>query len=97
MGGRRLDRLRAHRDPANWRTGLIRFVRSIIADRAAVSATPQEFDVVLQCVSSRGGDAEDYRRLYLEGARNLIRAFPNRHTSFHEQHERLRAEGWERR
>jgi nucleoside-diphosphate-sugar epimerase len=47
-----------------------------IADRAAVSANSQEFDVVLQCASSRGGDAEEYQRLYLEGARNLIAAFP---------------------
>ncbi|MEY2561117.1 MAG: hypothetical protein QOG51_1532 [Verrucomicrobiota bacterium] len=47
-----------------------------IADREAVSANSQQFDVVLQCASSRGGDAEEYRRLYLEGARNLIAAFP---------------------
>lgn len=47
-----------------------------LADRTAVSANPKEFDVVLQCASSRGGDAEDYRRLYLEGARNLVSAFP---------------------
>jgi nucleoside-diphosphate-sugar epimerase len=47
-----------------------------IADRAAVSAVPREFDVVVQCVSSGGGDVEDYRRLYLAGARNLIHAFP---------------------
>jgi nucleoside-diphosphate-sugar epimerase len=53
-------------------------VRAVdLADRAAVSANAQEFDVVLQCASSRGGDAEDYRRLYLEGARNLIAAFPS--------------------
>ena len=52
-------------------------VRAVdIADRAGVSANTQEFDVLLQCASSRGGDAEDYRRLYLEGARNLIDAFP---------------------
>lgn len=52
-------------------------VRAVdIADRAAVSANPHEFDVVLQCASSRGGDAEEYRRLYLEGAQNLIAAFP---------------------
>ncbi|PZR77094.1 MAG: hypothetical protein DLM73_00465 [Chthoniobacterales bacterium] len=34
------------------------------------------FDVVLQCASSGGGDAAEYRRLYLEGARNLIQFFP---------------------
>jgi nucleoside-diphosphate-sugar epimerase len=52
-------------------------VRSVdITDRAALSASPGEFDVVLQCVSTSGGDAEDYRRLYLGGARNLIHRFP---------------------
>ena len=35
-----------------------------------------EFDVVIHCVSSRGGDEEQYRRLYFEGAQNLVRAFP---------------------
>ncbi len=47
-----------------------------IANVAAVSAGHHEFDVVLQCASSRGGDAEKYRRVYLEGARNLIQAVP---------------------
>jgi nucleoside-diphosphate-sugar epimerase len=52
-------------------------VRAVdVADRAVVSANAQEFDVVIQCASSHGGDAEEYRRLYLEGARNLIAAFP---------------------
>ena len=34
------------------------------------------FDVVVQCASSRGGDADQYRRIYLEGARNLMGAWP---------------------
>src|SRR6185436_4627332 len=34
----------------------------------------REFDVVVQCVSSRGGDAGQYRGMYLEGARNLMGA-----------------------
>ena len=34
------------------------------------------FDVVIHCVSSRGGDENKYRRLYFEGAKNLLRAFP---------------------
>lgn len=37
----------------------------------------RQFDVVLQCVSSRGGDAAQYRRIYLEGARNLVSACPD--------------------
>ncbi|MDP9004319.1 MAG: NAD-dependent epimerase/dehydratase family protein, partial [Verrucomicrobiota bacterium] len=47
-----------------------------ISDAAAISTTRAEFDVVLQCASSGGGDAEKYRRVYLEGARNLAGAFP---------------------
>src|SRR2546423_6790802 len=35
------------------------------------------FDVVIHCVSSRGGDENEYRRLYFEGAKNLLRAFPD--------------------
>lgn len=35
-----------------------------------------DFDVVIHCVSSRGGDEEQYRRLYFDGVRNLRAAFP---------------------
>ncbi len=31
-----------------------------------------EFDAVIHCASSGGGGAESYRRVYLEGARNLL-------------------------
>jgi nucleoside-diphosphate-sugar epimerase len=52
-------------------------VRAVdIADSAAVLAVREEFDVVIQCASSGGGEAEAYRRVYLEGARNLLHAFP---------------------
>ena len=52
-------------------------VRAVdITNPAAVSAVREEFDVVIQCASSGGGDAEEYRRIYLEGARNLLYAFP---------------------
>ena len=33
---------------------------------------PRDFDWVVNCVSSTGGDAEDYRQVYLQGTRNLI-------------------------
>ena len=33
---------------------------------------PAQFDWVVNCVSSTHGGAEDYRRVYLEGARNLV-------------------------
>ena len=48
-----------------------------IANRAAVHAVAADYDVIIQAASSRGGSAEDYRRVYLEGARNLRSAFPN--------------------
>jgi nucleoside-diphosphate-sugar epimerase len=35
-----------------------------------------EFDAVVHCASSSGGDAEMYRKVYLDGARNLLEAFP---------------------
>jgi len=49
---------------------------SDITSLAAVSARRDEFDLVMQCASSGGGDAEEYRRIYLEGARNLLYTFP---------------------
>lgn len=53
-------------------------VRAVdITNPAAVSAVREEFDVVIQCASSGGGDAEEYRQIYLEGARNLLHAFPS--------------------
>ncbi len=33
------------------------------------------FDWIIHCASSRGGDVEQYRRVYLDGARNLVRCF----------------------
>jgi nucleoside-diphosphate-sugar epimerase len=36
---------------------------------------PREFDWVVHCVASRGGGAEDYRRIYLQGTRNLVEWF----------------------
>ena len=33
------------------------------------------FDWIIHCASSRGGDAEDYRRVYFDGAGNLLRCF----------------------
>lgn len=47
-----------------------------VTDPDAVTAAGGEFEVVVHCVSSRGGDEEQYRRLYLEGAKNLLLAFP---------------------
>lgn len=48
-------------------------VRAVdIAARAAVEAAASEFEAVIHCASSGGGGAEGYRRVYLEGGRNLL-------------------------
>ena len=46
-----------------------------IADRDQVLAFAGKFDRIIHCASSRGGDAAEYRRVYLEGARNLLDVF----------------------
>jgi nucleoside-diphosphate-sugar epimerase len=49
-----------------------------IADPAQVSAHAPAaggFEAVIHCVSSRGGDANVYRQIYLGGARNLLDRF----------------------
>jgi nucleoside-diphosphate-sugar epimerase len=54
---------------------LIRMVD--VSQPAHVAEHAGAFDVVIHCVSSRGGDAEIYRQIYLSGARNLVESFPN--------------------
>jgi nucleoside-diphosphate-sugar epimerase len=46
-----------------------------ISQRAQVAAQRGTFDAVLHCASSRGGGAESYRQIYLNGARNLLDRF----------------------
>jgi nucleoside-diphosphate-sugar epimerase len=46
-----------------------------MADRAQVRACSQSFDAVIHCASTAGGDANDYRQIYLNGARNLLDRF----------------------
>jgi nucleoside-diphosphate-sugar epimerase len=40
-----------------------------------VAAHKGDFDVVAHCASTRGGDVDLYRRVYLDGARNLLNRF----------------------
>jgi nucleoside-diphosphate-sugar epimerase len=47
-------------------------VRAVDITNAEASGS---FDVVIHCVSSRGGDDDEYRRLYFDGAKNLLRVF----------------------
>ena len=47
-----------------------------ISRRARVAEYTGTFDAVIHCASSSGGDAEMYRQVYLDGARNLLEMFP---------------------
>lgn len=46
-----------------------------ISSRDQVAEHPDRFDAVVHCASSRGGGAESYRQIYLNGARNLLDRF----------------------
>lgn len=54
-----------------------RVVACDISERASVEARADlgPFDAVVHCASSGRGGAEEYRRVYLEGARNLSAVF----------------------
>jgi nucleoside-diphosphate-sugar epimerase len=47
--------------------------RGEVADCARAAG---EFDAVVHCASSGGGDAEVYRQVYVNGVRNLLEIFP---------------------
>ena len=47
-----------------------------ISRRAEVAERAGMFDAVIHCASSSGGDADMYRKIYLDGARNLLEIFP---------------------
>lgn len=46
-----------------------------IAQREQINARPENFDAVIHCASTRGGGVDLYRRVYLDGARNLLDRF----------------------
>jgi nucleoside-diphosphate-sugar epimerase len=46
-----------------------------LSDQAAVTACQTEFDAVIHCASTRGGDVDLYRQVYLDGVRNIIARF----------------------
>jgi nucleoside-diphosphate-sugar epimerase len=46
-----------------------------VSQRAQVNSRSGNFDAVIHCASTRGGDADLYRQVYLEGARNLLDRF----------------------
>jgi nucleoside-diphosphate-sugar epimerase len=46
-----------------------------IAGAKEVTEVTENFDAVVHCASTRGGDAGDYRRVYRDGVRHLIEWF----------------------
>jgi len=46
-----------------------------ISDEDQVRAQTAHFDAIVHCASTRGGDADSYRRVYLNGTANLLRRF----------------------
>jgi len=47
-----------------------------ISQRSEIVKRAGTFDAVIHCASSGGGGEEAYRRIYLNGARHLLEAFP---------------------
>ena len=51
-------------------------VRSVdISKQKDIAAKAGKFDAVIHSASTRGGDADAYRHVYLDGARNLLQRF----------------------
>jgi nucleoside-diphosphate-sugar epimerase len=48
-----------------------------ISIRKHVDARKSHFDIVIHSASTRGGDADAYRSVYLDGARNLLETLPD--------------------
>jgi nucleoside-diphosphate-sugar epimerase len=53
-----------------------------ISQRGEVAKHGEEFDAVIHCASSGGGNAEAYREIYLNGARHLLETFPKTNILF---------------
>ena len=47
-------------------------LRADLSQPATLTELPRDFDWVVNCAASGGGDATAYRQLYLEGNRNLL-------------------------
>ena len=61
----------ASRAPALTAVGIQPMIGDITRP-ATLAKLPNDFDWVVNCVASGGGSVEDYRRVYLEGMRNVI-------------------------
>ena len=58
-------------------------VRAVdISNEDVVRVQKRNFDTVIHCASTRGGDADSYERIYFAGARNLLSQFSTAHFLF---------------
>jgi nucleoside-diphosphate-sugar epimerase len=46
-----------------------------LTDRQQINSRPQNFDLVIHCASTKGGDAGSYRQVYFNGVQNLLDRF----------------------
>jgi nucleoside-diphosphate-sugar epimerase len=53
-----------------------------ISQRSDLAKHAGQFDAVIHCASSGGGDAEAYREIYFNGARHLLETFPKANILF---------------
>src|ERR1044071_7025392 len=53
-----------------------------ISKSGEVGEYAEKFDAVVHCASSRGGDVEAYRQIYLNGVRHLLERFPEANILF---------------
>jgi len=67
-GMRRTSAARAELESA----GIVALVADI-TDLPGLLRLPNTYDWVVNCVSASGGDVSDYRRIYLQGTRHLLR------------------------
>ena len=70
-------------DSAQKLSGKTYPVRAVdLSDQRHVAGCEGEFDAVVHCASTRGGDVDHYRQVYLQGLRNLLSRFPSSKMAF---------------
>jgi nucleoside-diphosphate-sugar epimerase len=58
-------------------------VRAVdLSDQGQVADCEGEFDAVVHCASTRGGDVDHYRQVYFQGLRNLLSRFASSKIAF---------------
>lgn len=63
---------RTSSDDADLKAAGLTPLHADISQLETLTALPADFDWVVNCAASGGGDVDAYRRLYLQGTRNLI-------------------------